>query len=121
MNDMVCFTEDNDWNENIISSDLYSISHIVKKEDNSFSLFCYGKDKYVKCNFYLKILQNSERNISSYTCFDWVMCNFDNDGKDRYRFWLASDKDENYLFLLFIWYNKKTKNKELRSILLKSN
>ena len=106
----------------IISDELVSISHIVRKKENDFNLFCYAKGEYIECGLYLKVMNNAETNSSPFTCFDWVLCNLENQDSvsDPYRFWLVADKDNKYLFLVFLWYNEKTNSRELRSVLLKS-
>ena len=122
MKDMIHHTENDNFDTTIISDELVSISHIVRKKENDFNLFCYAKGEYIECGLYLKVVNNTETNSSPYTCFDWVLCNLENQdsASDPYRFWLAADKDNKHLFLVFLWYNKTTKNRELRSILLKS-
>ena len=122
MKDMIHHSDVNNFDTTIISDELVSISHIVRKKENGFNLFCYAKGEYIECGLYLKVMNHKEANSSPYTCFDWVLCNLENQESvnDPYRFWLVADKDNKYLFLVFLWYNEKTNSRELRSVLLKS-
>lgn len=121
MKDMIFKTNNFIPNENIIQNELIQISHIVKRDDVGYKLHCYAKGNYIKIHSYLKILEKNESNLSSHTCFDWVLANLENNLIDQYRFWLATDIENKYLFLIFIYQNNETKNRELRSVLLKSN
>ena len=121
MKDMIFKTNNFVPNENIIQNELIQISHIVKRDDVGYKLHCYAKGNYIKIYSYLKILEKNESNLSPHTCFDWVLANLENNLIDQYRFWLATDIENKYLFLIFIYQNNETKNRELRSVLLKSN
>ena len=121
MKDMIFKTNNFVPNENIIQNELIQISHIVKRDDVGYKLHCYAKGNYIKIHAYLKILEKNESNLSPHTCFDWVLTNLENNLIDQYRFWLATDIKNKYLFLIFIYQNNETKNRELRSVLLKSN
>lgn len=121
MKDMIFKTNNFVPNENIIQNELIQISHIVKRDDVGYKLHCYAKGNYIKIHAYLKILEKNESNLSPHTCFDWVLTNLENNLIDQYRFWLATDIENKYLFLIFIYQNNETKNRELRSVLLKSS
>ena len=121
MKDMIFKTNNFVPNENIIQNELIQISHIVKRDDVGYKLHCYAKRNYIKIHSYLKILEKNESNLSPHTYFDWVLTNLENNLIDQYRFWLATDIENKYLFLIFIYQNNETKNRELRSVLLKSN